>query len=302
MQKEVLNISPEEVGKRIDVYLAEKMPDLSRSRIQILIKNGDVTVSGQMVKSNYRLQQDEHLEVIVPPPAELAVEPENISLDVVFEDKHLLVINKPQGMVVHPAAGNYQGTLVNALLYHCDDLSGINGVLRPGIVHRIDKDTSGLLVVAKDDKTHRGLAAQIKKHTVRRIYKALLHGNMPEPRGIVRAAIGRDSHDRQKMAVTAKGKNAVTHYHVLERYSDFTLIEARLETGRTHQIRVHMAYIGHPVVGDPKYGPKKNPFDLHKQALHAAVLGFRHPISQKELEFEAQMPEYLKEILINLGN
>ncbi|MBO8168112.1 MAG: RluA family pseudouridine synthase [Thermoanaerobacteraceae bacterium] len=299
-QVEVFVVEPEYQGKRIDVYLSGKINDLSRSRIQGLIKEGEVTVNGEEVKPNYRLQVDDEVEIVIPPPEELQVEPENIPLDIVYEDAHLLVVNKPQGMVVHPAAGNYHGTLVNALLYHCKDLSGINGVLRPGIVHRIDKDTSGLLVVAKDDKTHRGLAEQIKEHSITRVYKTLVHGSVPEPRGIIRAAIGRDPKNRKRMAVVARGKMAVTHYQVIERFGEFTLIEARLETGRTHQIRVHMAYLGYPVVGDPKYGPRKNPFDLQGQALHAAVLGFKHPVTGEYLEFEAPLPEYFREILHEL--
>jgi len=286
--------------ERLDVFLSRKLQSLSRSRIQGLIKDGCVTVDGESAKANYRLCSGELVRIIIPPPVVLTVKPENIPLDIVYEDEHLLVVNKPQGMVVHPAAGNYSGTLVNALLYHCRDLSGINGVLRPGIVHRVDKDTSGLLVVAKNDTAHCGLAAQIKAHTVTRAYQALLHGSMPEPRGIVKAAIGRDAGNRKRMAVVAKGKMAVTHYRVIERFRHFTLTEARLETGRTHQIRVHMAYLGYPVVGDPKYGPRRNPFGLKGQALHAALLGFQHPVSGIYLEFSAPLPEYFQEIIREL--
>jgi len=297
---ERFTVRDKNVGERLDVFLNARVDALSRSRVQGLIKEGSVKVNGSVSKANYRLQADDEIQLMVPPPTMLSVKPENIPLDIVYEDQHLLVVNKPQGMVVHPAAGNFSGTMVNALLYHCQDLSGINGVLRPGIVHRIDKDTSGLLLVAKNDTAHRGLAAQIKEHTVKRAYLALLHGNMPEPRGIVKAAIGRDPGHRKRMAVVAAGKSAVTHYQVIERFSQFTLVEARLETGRTHQIRVHMAYLNHPVVGDPKYGPQRNPFGLKGQALHAVLLGFEHPVTKNYLEFKAPLPNYFEEILHQL--
>jgi len=265
-----MKVTGEQAGMRLDVYVSGLVPEMTRSRVQKLIIEGGVTVNGIPSKSNYKVREGDTVSVKVPRPEPLEVTAEQIPLDIVYEDKDLLVVNKPQGMVVHPAAGNYTGTLVNALLEHCDDLSGINGVIRPGIVHRIDKDTSGLLVVAKNDKAHLGLARQIKEHTVSRKYIALVHGNIAEPRGIVDAPIGRDPHNRKKMAViTRNSKPAVTKYRVVERFENYTLVECSLETGRTHQIRVHLAYLGHPVAGDPAYGPKKNPLGLKGQALHA---------------------------------
>lgn len=300
---EVVNflITAEDSGKRLDRYLTEQLPELSRSRIQELIGAGQVQVNHQAVKANYKLKKDDAVTVVIPAPEPLEVLPEAIPLDILYEDGDLLVVNKPQGMVVHPAAGNYSGTLVNALLYHCRDLSGINGILRPGIVHRIDKDTSGVLVVAKNDAAHRHLAKQIKEHSVTRTYLALVHGTIKEQSGKIEAPIGRDPRERKRMAVVDKnGKEAVTSYTVLERFVDYTYLQLRLKTGRTHQIRVHMAYLGHPVVGDPKYGPQKPHFGLEGQALHASTLGFVHPRTGAYLEFTAPLPQYFADLLEQL--
>ncbi|WP_214762075.1 RluA family pseudouridine synthase [Exiguobacterium sp. s146] len=274
---------------RIDKWMSEQS-DWSRSQIQDWIKAGDLLVNGQIVKPNYKLQAGDEIVVTVPDAVELEVLPENIPLDVVYEDEDVIVVNKARGMVVHPAAGHTSGTLVNALLYHCDDLSGINGVKRPGIVHRIDKDTTGLLMVAKNDVAHESLASQLKDRKIKREYIALVHGEVAHELGTIEAPIGRDTNDRQRMTVTDKNaKEAITHFRLLERYKDFTLVECKLETGRTHQIRVHMRYIGHPLAGDPKYGPRRT-IQLNGQALHAATLGFFHPRTNEWLEFEAKLP------------
>lgn len=295
-------IVPEEAaGTRTDVFLAKKHPELSRSHIQQLVGDGHVQVNEKMVKSHYKLRSGENVALEIPPPAELAIVAQDIPLDILYEDGEVIVVNKPRGMVVHPAAGNYEGTLVNALLEHCTDLSGINGVMRPGIVHRIDKDTSGVLMAAKTDRAHLSLARQIKDRTVTRRYITLVHGLIQEESGIINAPIGRHATDRKKMAVDVKhGKEAITHFRVLERFSNYTLLEARLKTGRTHQIRVHLAYIGHPVVGDPKYGPRSPHFSLDGQFLHAKVLGFVHPVTGEYLEFTAPLPEVLEDILVLL--
>ena len=291
----------EETGTRLDVFIGQINTELTRTRAQKLILEGGVKVNGMPSKSNYKVRVEDTVTIEIPTPDVLEVTPEAIPLDIVYEDCDLLVINKPQGMVVHPAAGNYSGTLVNALLEHCDDLSGINGVIRPGIVHRIDKDTSGLLVVAKNDRSHLSLAKQIKEHTAERQYIALVRGNVVEQKGVIDAPIGRDPRDRKKMAVITKNsKSAVTRYRVIERFSDYTLVECTLETGRTHQIRVHMAYLGYPVAGDPRYGPRKNPLGLPGQALHAFSLKFTHPSSGELLVFEAELPTVFKELLENL--
>lgn len=289
-----------EQGIRLDIGVTEVLGE-SRAFVQNLIGDDKVLVNGLPKKANYKIRPEDEIEVLIPPPKVLNVEAENIELEILYEDEFLLVVNKPQGMVVHPAPGAWKRTLVNALLYHCRDLSGINGVLRPGIVHRIDKDTSGLLVVAKNDEAHHGLAEQIKAHSMARKYLAVVYGKVLEPSGTIDAPIGRDIGDRKRMAVTFQNsKQAVTHYTVLKRFNGFTYIEARLETGRTHQIRVHMAYLKHPVVGDPLYGPKKNPFDLQGQVLHAAHLGFVHPKSGERLEFNAEPPQYFKMLLERL--
>ncbi|MBS3977685.1 MAG: RluA family pseudouridine synthase [Syntrophomonadaceae bacterium] len=286
----VCQVLPAEAGARLDLFLAEKYPDLSRSRIQGIISDRLLTVNQKIEKPSYRIRSGDRIEFKMPEPTPLEAEPEQIPLEVLYEDQDLVVVNKPQGMVVHPAEGNYSGTLVNALLFHCRDLSGINGRLRPGIVHRIDKDTSGVLVVAKTDFAHQGLAEQIKRHSVARIYTALVRGNLADERGTVDAPIGRHPVDRKRMAVVHGGRRAVTHYRVLKRFRGYDLIEARLETGRTHQIRVHMAYIGHPLVGDLRYGPADNKLGLQGQALHATTLGFVHPRTGDYIEFSVSLP------------
>lgn len=284
---------------RIDKWVSDR-GEWSRSQVQEWIKAGDLLVNGTSVKANYKLQVGDEIEVNVPDAVELEVLPENIPLEIVFEDEDVIVVNKPRGMVVHPAAGHTSGTLVNALLGHCDDLSGINGVKRPGIVHRIDKDTTGLLMVAKNDLSHESLASQLKEKTIKREYVALVHGELAHELGTIEAPIGRDTNDRQRMTVTDRNaKEAVTHFRLLERFKDFTLVECKLETGRTHQIRVHMRYIGHPLAGDPKYGPRRT-IDLGGQALHAATLGFYHPRTKEWMEFEAPLPEDFKTELAKL--
>ena len=280
-----------EEGIRLDVGVTDVLGK-SRSFVQGLIVQECIKVNGIPKKANYKVRQGDKIEVKVPTPRESTAEPENIPLDILYEDEDVIVVNKRQGMVVHPAPGAWTGTLVNALLYHCHNLSGINGVLRPGIVHRIDKDTSGILVVAKNDIAHQGLAAQLKAHTMARKYRALVHGVVLEPSGTVDAPIGRDPSNRKRMAVVMHhSKSAVTHYTVLERFLDTTYLEVSLETGRTHQIRVHMLYVKHPVLGDPVYGTRKNPFGLNGQMLHAAHLGFEHPCSGKWMEFDAPLPK-----------
>lgn len=287
---------------RLDVYLAENIKDKSRSYIQNIIKSGKVLINGNAKKGSYKLKLSDEVEVEIPENEKLNVEPENIPIDIVYEDSDVIVVNKPQGMVVHPAPGNYSGTLVNALLYHCTDLSGINGVLRPGIVHRIDKDTSGILVVAKNDMAHKKLAEQLKEHSMNRIYNALVEGVLKEDTGTIDKPLGRHPNQRIKMAVVKDGRRAVTHYKVLNRYKSNTLIECKLETGRTHQIRVHMAYIGHPIVGDPVYGYSKQKFKLEGQMLHAKKLGFIHPSTNKYIEFDSELPGYFKKVIEIISN
>lgn len=292
MSEKELRVTEEYEGTRLDVYLVNVL-DLSRNFAQQIIQQGHVMVNEKIAKANRRLKMDDCVQVqFQQPTEELKAEAENIPLDIIYEDKDIIVINKARGMVVHPAAGNPNGTLVNALLYHCKgELSGINGVIRPGIVHRLDKDTSGVMVAAKTDEAHRGLAAQIKAHTARRTYWALVHGTITEDRGIIDAPIGRHAKDRIKMAVTFKcGREAVTHFQVLKRYGMYTWIECKLETGRTHQIRVHMAYIHHPVVNDPLYGYKKDKFPIEGQALHSHCLDLVHPITGEAMHFEAPAP------------
>ena len=291
-------------GERIDVFLARKDEAFSRSYIQRLITEGYVTVGGKSVKPRYRLAADEKVTADVPESEPVNVAPENLPIDILYEDGDVIVVNKARGMVVHPAAGVFHGTLVNALLAHCNDLSGINGVLRPGIVHRLDKETSGVMIVAKNDTAHRSLAQQIRTKTAQRVYSAILTGNIREEKGIIHGSIGRSPKDRQKMAVVKEnGKDATTKFCVLERFGDYTLTECRLLTGRTHQIRVHMAYIGHPVVGDRKYGTKKCPFSIEGQALHSKMLSFIHPRTGEKMEFTAPLPEDMESILRQLrGN
>jgi 23S rRNA pseudouridine1911/1915/1917 synthase len=284
-------------GMRIDKFLSETIGDKSRSYIQGLIEEKHVKVNSKTIKSNYKVKADDLVEVIIPEPVELSVEGEDIPLEILHEDSDVLVLNKPQGMVVHPAAGNQSGTLVNALLNHCKDLSGINGVIRPGIVHRIDKDTSGVLVIAKNDTAHNKLAEQLKDHSMTRLYVALVEGVIKQEEGIVDAPLARHPVDRKKMAVIKDGRRAVTHYRVLEQFNTSTLVECRLETGRTHQIRVHMAHIGHPLIGDPVYGYKKQRFNLQGQLLHAKLLGFIHPSTGEYMGFETPTPNYFNKVL-----
>jgi len=284
-------IAEDVVGQRIDKYLDQQYPEFSRTQIQEMIKEQKILVNGSYIKQNYKLSKDDALQVITTEPKPLDVQPEHMALDIVYEDEDVIVVNKPRGMVVHPAPGHDSGTLVNGLLAHCGDLSGINGILRPGIVHRIDKDTSGLIMVAKNDVSHRSLVEQLKAKTTHRVYKALVHGVIPHHNGTIDAPIGRDEKDRKKMAVNIKhGKPSVTHFTVNTHFLEHTYVDCRLETGRTHQIRVHMAYIGHPIAGDPKYGPRKT-LNIQGQALHAAELGFTHPQTQERLQFEAPLPE-----------
>lgn len=300
----IISVAPEKAGERIDKIICGAIDSLSRSAVQKIIDEGGVSVGGVIISKNYRVRANDMIKLIVPEAKELEVTPENIPLDIRYEDRDLLVVNKPKGMVVHPAAGNYDGTLVNALLYHCkDSLSGINGVIRPGIVHRIDKDTSGLLIVAKNDMAHISLAEQIKAHSFTREYQSVVYGRMKNESGTVDAPIGRHPVDRKKMAVTPKNsKNAVTHFSVINEYKDFTHLRLRLETGRTHQIRVHMSYIGHPVAGDAVYGPKKVIEYLSGQCLHAGLIGFKHPRTNEYIEIESELPEYFTDFLRRIGN
>jgi 23S rRNA pseudouridine1911/1915/1917 synthase len=296
--KEII-IVPDISSDRIDKIIPTLYAELSRSSAQQLIEDGMILVNGAVCNKKTVVKRGDEIEITLPEPTVLSVDAEDIPLDIVYEDEHLLVVNKPKGMVVHPAAGNYNGTLVNALMHHCgDSLSGINGVIRPGIVHRIDKDTSGLLVVAKTDTAHRGLAEQIKEHSFTRIYNTVVVGNIKDDSGTINAPIGRHPKDRKKQAVTDKNsKNAVTHYEVLERFNGFTYLKVTLETGRTHQIRVHMAYRGNPVAGDVVYGNPKKTYGLDGQCLNASTIGFIHPVTGEYLEFTTELPEYFKDFL-----
>lgn len=287
---------------RLDVFVAE-VADISRSRAAKLLENGNVTLNGNPVSKNTKLKSGNKVKIFIPDPENYDAKPEDIPLDIVFEDDDLLVVNKPKGMVVHPAAGNYSGTLVNALMFHCgESLSGINGVMRPGIVHRIDKNTSGLLMVAKNDIAHNHLANQIKEHSFTREYEAIVYGNLKNERGTVDAPIARNPKERKQMAVVSGGREAVTHYEVIERLNGFSHLKLRLETGRTHQIRVHMAYIGHPVAGDDVYGPKKVITSLSGQCLHAKRIGFVHPRTGEYIEFDSELPDYFKDFLKRSGS
>lgn len=292
-------INNDEVGERLDKLLSQRIENYTRSHIQNLIKNGNIKVNEKIVSKNYKLSLNDIIYVNEITPKVLEVNAENIPLDIVYEDNDMLIVNKQKGMVVHPAAGNYNNTLVNALLYHCKgSLSGINGVIRPGIVHRIDKDTSGLLMVAKNDFSHQKLALQIQEHTFKREYEAIVYGHFKEQSGKIDLPIGRSNKDRKKMAVTDRcSKNAITYYNVIKEYKDFTHLRLKLETGRTHQIRVHMSYINHPLAGDKVYGPKKAIESLNGQCLHAIFLGFKHPRSGKYMEFESDLPDYFKNFL-----
>lgn len=288
---------------RIDRYLSEQSDDLSRSYLQKLVKDGAVCVDGKAVKSNYKVAAGEMVTLDVPEAVEPEIVPEKMDLDILYEDSDIILINKPKGMVVHPAAGHYTGTLVNGLIYHCrEDLSGINGVMRPGIVHRIDMDTTGVLIACKNDMAHNSIAGQLKEHSITRKYFAVVHGVLKAEEGTVNAPIGRHPVDRKKMSINEKnGREAITHYRVLERFRQFTYVECQLETGRTHQIRVHMASIGHPLLGDTVYGPAKSPYKLQGQTLHAGVLGIIHPRSGEYMEFSAPLPRYFEELLIKLA-
>lgn len=291
-------------GVRIDAFLAGAVSELSRSAAQQLLEKGQVSVNGIPVKKNYKTRMDDEISLELPQPEPVELVPEDIPLDICYEDSDVVVINKPKGLVVHPAPGHWSGTLVNALMYHCgDSLSGINGELRPGIVHRIDKDTSGLLIVAKNDFAHRSLAEQIKEHSFTREYESIVFGNLKNDEGTVDAPIGRNPKDRKKMCVIEKNsKNAVTHYSVITRYKGYTHIKCKLETGRTHQIRVHMAYIGHPVSGDKVYGVKNEKVDFEGQCLHARKIGFIHPKTNEYIEFTSELPDYFKKYLKKLEN
>lgn len=299
---DILNIVAETGGERIDRFLSGNLEDLSRSYIQKLLKEGNIEADGKPVKANYKVSPGEEITVRLPEPENTEILPEDIPLDILYEDDDILVVNKPKGMVVHPSAGHSSHTLVNALMFHCKDrLSGINGVLRPGIVHRIDKDTTGSLLVCKNDHAHQVLAEQLKEHSITRRYHAVVHGNLKEDAGTVSAPIGRHPTDRKKMSTRAvHARSAVTHYRVLERFGDYTYIECELETGRTHQIRVHMASIGHPILGDAVYGPARCPFRLQGQTLHAKTLGILHPATGEYMEFDAPLPEYFRKLLDTL--
>ncbi|AMR04022.1 MULTISPECIES: RluA family pseudouridine synthase [Bacillus] len=291
-----VTVAAEQKNERIDKFVAGINNEWSRTQVQQWIKDDVVTVNGKAVKGNYKVKEEDEITVTIPEPEELDIQPEDLNLEIYYEDADVLVVNKPRGMVVHPAPGHTSGTLVNGLMHHCTDLSGINGIMRPGIVHRIDKDTSGLLMVAKNDMAHESLVNQLVAKTVTRRYKAIVHGVIPHDKGTIDAPIARDKKERQSMTVDENGKNAVTHFQVLERFKDFTLVECRLETGRTHQIRVHMKYIGYPLAGDPKYGPKKT-LDMNGQALHAGILGFDHPRTGEYIQFEAPIPEVFEDAL-----
>lgn len=301
MEKHEFILDSEDEGKRLDVFLADNLEDYSRSYLQKLIKEKRALINQEPGKNRTLLKEGDEVTIEIPEPKPLEIKAENIPIEIVYEDEALLVVNKPQGMVVHPGAGNYEGTLVNALMHHCQGkLSSINGVIRPGIVHRIDKDTSGLLMVAKTDQAHRSLQNQLKDRTVSRRYLLLVHGVMEEEKAVIDAPIGRSPKNPLKMAVVDSGRFAKTHITVLERFEKYSLAEARLETGRTHQIRVHLQYIGHSLVGDPVYGPMKAHFSLKGQMLHAKTLGFMHPVTEEYMEFDSPVPDYFQEIISSL--
>ena len=308
METKKINVAPEEAGKRLDVYLTEALPELSRSRIAKLTSEGLILVGERPVKAGYKLKTGDEISVTIPEEKPLSAEAQNIDIEIVYEDDQLAVVNKPRGMVVHPSHGHEDGTLVNALMYHFgDSLSGINGVLRPGIVHRIDKDTSGLLVICKTDEAHRHMAGLLETHDIERTYHAVLHGKFKEPKGTVDAPIGRMNDDRKKMTVRSDGRRAVTHYEVLEEFGSYSYVKLNLETGRTHQIRVHMKHIGHSVVGDPLYGPLHETTSKGKQLeacdfwpgqiLHAKTLGFVHPTTGELMRFDSDLPDYFQTVL-----
>ena len=291
----------DEDNVRLDAYIAKKCSDISRTTVQRLVNEGNVLVNGDIKKISYKVQIGDEIEINVPEAQEIDLKPENIPIEVMYEDNDIIVVNKPKGLVVHPANGNPDGTLVNAIMALCkDSLSGIGGEIRPGIVHRLDKDTSGLLIVAKNDKAHMNMSKQIKDREVKKMYIALVKGNIGEDEATINMPIGRSTKDRKKMAVRKDGKEAVTHFKVLKRYHNYTLLEVKIDTGRTHQIRVHMAEIGHPVVGDMVYSNGKNEFGVEGQMLHAKSLDFKHPITGKQMHLEAELPEYFKEVLNKL--
>lgn len=307
MAAEVIQLSADQDKERLDVFVTRHQADFSRAHVQKLISDGMVLAGGKVRKANYKLTAGELVELTIPEPEAIEILPEDIPLDILYEDKDIIVINKARGMVVHPASGVYTGTLVNALMHHCTDLSGINGELRPGIVHRLDKDTTGVMVAAKNDRAHASMAEQIKEKTAHRVYQAIVYGNIKEESGTIKGDIGRHPADRKKMAIVLEnGKPAVTHFKVLERFGDYTLVECALETGRTHQIRVHMTHIGHPLVGDPKYGNsghRKEPFAIKGQALHSKSLELVHPVTGEVMKFDTCLPEDMKKILRKLrGN
>lgn len=302
MNKYELEVDEEFEGKRVDGFLPKVIDDISRGYIQTLIEDGALEINGEIIKvKKYKLKLGDKLILRVPEATVLEVEAEDIPIDIIYEDQDVIIVNKAQGMVVHPAPGNYNATLVNAIMYHTKDLSSINGVIRPGIVHRIDKDTSGILMIAKNNNAHNSLASQLKIHSITRKYYALVNGNVKEDSGTIDQPIGRNPKDRLKMAVVKKNsKEAITHYRVIERFSGYTLVECSLETGRTHQIRVHMRYIGHPLVGDPLYGVKNCKIKHNGQLLHAKIIGFTHPRTGEYMEFDSELPEYFQKILNNL--
>lgn len=294
-------VEEDEEGDRLDVYLADQFVDMSRSYIQKIIKDKKVTVNGKIEKAKYLVKEEDKIVIEIPKPKVLEVVPQDIPIEIVYEDDDIIIVNKPQGMVVHPAPGNYEGTLVNAILYHCKgNLSSINGVIRPGIVHRIDKDTSGILMIAKNNNAHNCLAEQLKDHSITREYEFICHGVFKEDNVTVDRPIGRNPKDRLKMAIVPNGKRAVTHFEVIERFNGYTHVRARLETGRTHQIRVHAMSINHPLVGDPVYGPKNSKIKLNGQALHAKKLGFIHPKTKEYIEFDSELPDYFQKLLEKL--
>ena len=301
MERKHLTVAPEEETLRLDVLLSRRVEGLTRSAAQRLLEEGKVSLQGRPLKKNHRLRAGEALELCLPDPVPTDARPQDIPLDIVYEDADVAVVNKPRGMVVHPAPGNPDGTLVNALLAHCgQSLSGVGGAIRPGIVHRIDKDTSGLLIIAKNDRAHLALSAQLKDHTLSRVYEAVAIGSLKEDRGTVDAPIGRSLRDRKRMAVVPDGRRAVTHYEVLARYPGYTYLRCQLETGRTHQIRVHMAYLGHPLAGDPVYGPKSDPYQLGGQCLHARELTFVHPTTGQTIHLTCPLPDWFSDFLNRL--
>lgn len=303
MEEKEIIVNKDAEGNRLDAYIASLDLELSRTRVKKLIEDGKVLVNNKSEKESYKVKENDNIKIEIEPPKESKLEAENIPLDIIYEDNDIIVINKAKGMVVHPGNGNTSGTLVNAVLAHCkNSLSGIGGELRPGIVHRIDKDTSGLIIVAKNDKAHLNISEQIKNHEVTKIYTALVRGNIPENEATIDMPIARSKTDRKKMAVDEKGKNAVTHIKVVERFGKYTLLKVKIDTGRTHQIRVHLSKIGYPIVGDEVYSKGKNEFGVSGQMLHSTILEFKHPISGKEMHLEAPLPKYFSEILDKLKN